>query len=226
MATLATLRTAVGTKSGMDYSNAGFERDLIDFWLNEGVREVLTRTHCYVKCADLTLSNDVWKYDLPANILALKSIVDTESNRVEMVTLDEILDLRRSSTTGATTNLRVAITGLNLLTVWPTPTQDIEIDVFYVPLPAEMTTTTDDPSVTTFGGIPTAYHHAIELFALAQASDHEHEGRTQQGRKYTEDFEFYIKKVIRPAVNRMGGRLPQVSRGRRTRVISGNGIYP
>src|SRR5574337_1796552 len=92
--------------------------------------------------------------------------------------------------------------GADLFAVWPTPTTADTLDVYYVPQPTEMSDGSHDPSNATYGGIQTAYHKAIELWALSQGSDHEHEQRTQQGVTYEQRFELYIKR-INQAVNRM-----------------------
>lgn len=227
MATLETLRRAVGTKTRMDYGNATTDRDLIDSWINEGVVEVLRRTHCFVRCIDLTMTADQWKYDLPSSIIAVKAVWrDGETDPMMRVSPEELIEYRRANgaATDATT-LRWALAGANLFMLWPTPSSAIEINMLYVPMATAMTATSHDPSNATYGGIPTEYHKGIELWALINASDHEHEGRTQSGMRYLQEFEQYIAR-INSAVNRKGGRMPAVRIGRRPTVPSSNSVYP
>lgn len=226
MATLAQLRNSVYSKLGMDSTAAGNDEALVTGWLNEGVREVLLRTHCRVDCADMTLTSGSWKYDLPSSVLALKYVVDDESNPCEIIQFEDLLDLRRASATGQASRMRVALLGSNLFAVWPTPATAEVLDVFYVPKPTEMSTGTNDPSAATYGGVPSEFHKAIELWALAQGSDHEHEGRTQQGVNYLAQFDEYVRKFVRPAVNRMGGKRGQARIGRRPLLTSRNDTYP
>jgi hypothetical protein len=228
MATLEHLRRTVGRKSGMDYSNAGVDRDLIDTWINEGVREVLLRSHCYTAASVLETTADEWQYDLSTNIMVIKLIYrSSEDSPMERVAPEEILDLRRATGTGSdATTLRWALEGANMLLLWPTPTSAYDINIVYVPKPAEMSANEHDPSSGTYGGVPVEYHKAIELWALSNASDHEHEGRTQSGSKYLVEFENYISRVVRPAVNRKGGLLSPARVGRRPRFASSNDAYP
>lgn len=229
MATLADFRTAVGAKLGMDGDNAGTDQTLIDGWLNEGVREVLMRTHCFVKCADMSLTADTWKYNLPSSVLAIEYMVDSDSEPLEPVEFSQLLELRRTDSTvaSASTRTRYAVLGANLFAIWPTPSAADTLDVFYVPVPSEMSSGTDDPSAETYGGVPVEYHKAVELWALAQGSDHEHEQRTQSGVKYEQAFELYVARVVRAAVNRKGGvRKGRLRVGRRPMIPPGNGVYP
>lgn len=226
MATLTVLRNAVYSKLGMDSTSSGNDETLVTSWLNEGVREVLLRTHCYVGETTISLSANTWKYTLDASILAMLHVTDDENRPVEVIQATDLLDLRRASTSTDAVPLRIAVLGSNKLLVWPTPTASSTLDVLYVPKPTEMSTGSHDPSNATYGGVPVEFHKAIELWALAQGSDYEHEGRTQSGVKYMQEFELYVKGVIRPAVNRKAGRLGRVKVGRRPLAATGNGTYP
>lgn len=225
---LEQLRRSVGRKTGMDYSNAGTDRDLIDSWCNEGVREVLLRTHCYVAAADVQTTADEWQYDLSTNIMHITLIWrDGETEPMIRVSPEELIELRRSNGTATdAATLRWALAGTNMLLLWPTPTAVYDIDFVYVPRPSEMSDNSHDPSSATYGGIPVEYHKAIELWALANASDHEHEGGTQRGVNYLAQFDEYLKRVVRPGVNRKGGQLPPVRVGRRSSFRHDNDRYP
>lgn len=227
MATLETLRRTVGRKTGMDYSNAGTDRDLIDSWCNEGVREILIRTGCYAVTTEITTTADEWQYDLSYSVMQIKHIWrDGETSPMSRVTPDEIIELRRANSSDSdSTTLRWALLGANMLLLWPTPTSAYDINLLYVPRPTEMGANEHDPSAGTYGGIPVEYHKAIELWALSNASDHEHEGRTQSGQKYLLEFEAYIAR-IQAGVNRKGGALPRAKVGRRSPRVEANGIYP
>jgi hypothetical protein len=225
---LEQLRRTVGRKTGMDYGNAGEDRDLIDSWCSEGVREVLLRSHCYVAAADVQTTADEWQYDLSNNIMVIKVLWrDGETSQSIRVNPEEIIELRRANGDGvAASNMRWALSGTNMLLIWPTPTEEYDIDFLYVPLPTELSFETHDPSEATYGGVPVAFHKAIELFALANASDHEHEGRSDQGIKYLAQFDEYMRRTVVPAMNRKGGPLPRVRVGRYNSISYDNGRYP
>lgn len=212
----------------MDYGNAGTDRDLIDEWCNQGVREILVRTQCYVAASTIATTADEWQYDLSTSIMAVQQIWrDGETNAMVRVTADGIIEFRRSNsnTTSDSTTLYWAMAGSNQFLLYPTPTAAYNISLIYVPRPTEMSFTTHDPSTSTYGGIPVEYHKAIELWALSNASDHEHEGRSQSGQKYLVEFEAYIGR-IKAGLNRRGGRLPAARIGRRRGRVVGNGTYP
>ena len=227
MATLEALRRSVGRKTGMDYSVAGDDRNLIDSWLNEGAREVLVRTQCYVATSTISTTASTWQYDLSYAIMAIRLIWrDGETDAMVRVSPDEIIELRRANSASSdSTTLRWALVGTNQFLLHPTPTSVYTINLVYVPRPTEMASNEHDPSSATYGGIPVEYHKAIELWALSNASDHEHEGRTQSGQKYLVEFEAYIAR-IKAALNRKGGRLPVARVGRARRPITDNGVYP
>ena len=223
--TLEQFRRTVGRKTGMDYDTAGDDRDLIDTWVNEGVRELLLRTHCYVAAADVTTTADEWQYDLSQNIMAIVSMWrDGEYNPMVRMTPTDIQGFRRSSGSGST--LRWATAGTNMLLLWPTPTSEFTIDFLYVPRPTEMSFDSHDPSNPTYGGVPIEYHKAIELWALANASDHEHEQGTQRGVNYLAQFDEYVKRVVKPAVARKWGPLSPAKIGRGRTHGFDNDRYP
>lgn len=228
MATLEQFRRTVGRKTGMDFNTAGTDRDLIDSWLNEGVREVLLRSHCYVAATVVTTTADEWQYDLSSNVMVIKNIWrDGEDSPMIRVDPEEILELRRANGAGTSvSNLRWAMSGTNMLLFWPTPTEEYDISLIYVPRPSEMAAEEHDPANPTYGGVPVEYQKAIELWALMNASDHEHEGRTKSGLDYLQQFEAYLGRVVRPGVNRKGGRLPRARVGRGPMIRAKNDIYP
>lgn len=227
--TLQELRRSVGRVVGMDWENAGDDRNLIDSWCSQGVKEILTRTHCHTSASVLETTADEWQYDISATVMAIISLWrDGETSPTIRVTPDQIIEFRRANGTGTDSNqLRWALSGANLLLLWPTPTVESELSILFVPKPTDMSEGTHDPATSTYGGIPAEYHEAIELWALSKASDHEHEARTQQGVNYMARFDEYIKRVVRPGLNRKGGPLPPARVGRRGRnYVPANDVYP
>ena len=227
MATLETLRRVVGGKIGLDYTNAGTERDLIDEWCSQGVREVLLRSHCYVGTSTITTTASEWQYDLSYAVMAITQIWrDGETNPMIRVTPEEIIELRRSSSgTSDATTLRWALQGTNMILLWPTPTAAFDINLIYVPRPTELSFDTHDPSTSTYGGVPVEYHKAIEMYALAEAADWDDDASSQAGLTYRARFEDELRNV-RAGTNRKGGRLPQARVGRRRFGARDNDTYP
>lgn len=224
--TLEQFRRTIGRKTGMDYGSAGVDRDLIDSWINEGVREVLIRTYCYVAAADVQTTIDEWQYDLSQNVMVIKNLWRDGGDRMERVSAEELIDLRRTSGSGSSSTLRWAFEGANMLLLWPTPTAVYDLDFLYVPRPTEMSFDSHDPSNATYGGVPVELHKGIELWALANASDHEHETTTQRGISYLAQFDEWVRRVARPYMNRRAGDLPRARVGRRALIPSRNDTYP
>lgn len=235
MATLADLRTRVTSKLGLDNTASGAEQLLVDSWLNEGVVEILLRTHCTVETGEMTTTANVWSYQLSTSILAIRDVWREEStgaiNPVIRVSEQEILDLHRATSSSDASYLRYATTGANLLLLYPTPSATYTIDLLYVPRPTAMSSGTHDPSTLTYGRIPTEFHKAIEYYALWQGAEYDENQGSQGGERYRTLYENYLAAIIRPAMRRKGGvELPQVRRKswrsrRNSRLLRENDRY-
>lgn len=216
MATLATLRTAVSSKLGLDNASGSTEQILVDSWVNEGIVEILLRTHCKVEKGTMAVTSGTWDYQLDTGILAIRDIWGTDSagavTAVIRVSEQEILDLHRSTSSGSAT-LRYTVVGSNLILLWPTPTTAYTLNLLYVPRPTSMTAADHDPSAETYGRIPKEFHKAIEYFALWQGAEYDENQGSQGGERFRALFEDYLATRIRPAMKRKGGiELPQVRR--------------
>lgn len=227
MATLEQFRRQVGMKIGMDYDNAGNERTLIDEWLNEGVREVLLRSHCYVATATMDTTADEWQYDLSSTIMVIKELYrDGDNQQMIRVTPQDILDYRRLSQSADSAVVRWAVQGANMLMLWPTPTEAYTLNMVFVPRPTEMSFDTHNPSDATYGGIPTEFHSAIRLWALAEAADYDDDSTSGYGRNYRQEFDQYMRGFVIPKLNKRAGALPaaRLKRPSDAIVASGNSV--
>lgn len=226
MATLGSLRNVVARKTGLQNTAGSTDRTLIDEWINQGVEHVLLRTHCRVVCSSMNTTADVWKYDLPSAILALKDIWSDSSNvngPLERIDPDTLLTYHQAST-GDGSSLRYSVMGSNLLLLYPTPTVSYELDVFYVPKPATATSDTDDLSGTAYG-VPREFHKAIELYALWQAGDFTDDQSSQSGELYRAQLEEFLKTTVLPAINRKGGNSARARTRRFPTVVGRNDVY-
>lgn len=227
MATLGTIRNVVSRKIGLNNTAGSSDQIMVDEWVNQAVEHILLRTHCRVLCSSMETTANIWKYELPAAILAIKDVWTTSTDQygpLERWDPDTLLTYRQSNPQGAN-SLRYAVMGSNLLLLYPTPTEAFEIDVFYVPKPGTATSETDNFSTNSFG-IPTEFHKAIELFTLWQAADFVDDQSSQRGESYRAQFEDFLGRTVLPAINRKGGNTGRV-RTRRYPVISRrNDVYP
>lgn len=227
MATLTTLRNVVSKKTGLE--NEGEEQELIDEWINQGVKEILLRTHVNIECADLDTVADVWKYTMPSGILAIRGVWrDGARAPLTRISEFEILELRSADTAGSDPDLtRYATLGSNLLLIWPTPTEAYSLDIFYVPKPTALASGVDDPSSENLGRIPTEFHKAIEYYALAQAGDYDDDKSSQNGDMYSAKFEQYLQSVMIPAIKKKGGtNMPRARIRNGRRMSRANDRYP
>lgn len=234
MATLGTLRNAVGRKMGMDLTSGGNDEILLDEWANQGVIDVLLRTHCAVLCADLAVTAGTWKYELPSGVLAIKNVFrDGATGLTYHVSPEEILERRRTNSPASSdddaTTLTYAFMGANFLLLYPTPSEAYNLDVFYVPAPSNsMSSSSHDPSSVSYGRVPTELHKGIEHYMLWQAGQYQEDPRSQAGQLHRQTYEEWILRQARPALNRKGGS--QLPRARTKRAAwagsSPNDMYP
>jgi hypothetical protein len=223
--TLETLRRAVASKLGLDNS-AGNERDLIDEWLNQGVLEILLRTHCTVEAGSMNTIADTWQYQLDTDILAIRDIWREDSSAavepMVRVSEAEILNYHRGTGAADASRTRYAVTGSNLLLLWPTPSSVFALKLLYVPRPTAMSAVGHDPSTLTYGRIPTEFHKAIEYYALWQGAEYDDSRPSEYGRQHEQNFEKALHR-IRASMQRKGGvDMPRARtrswRGRRSLV--------
>jgi hypothetical protein len=211
MATLESFRNAVSSKTGMSKAAGSNDLALIDSWANEGVRDILVQTHTFIDLGTVSTTAAAPDYDLPAVLAILKlEIVDTNANRRLLLRVgpEEIFSRRALVSTGDTSRpLYYAVQGSNQLLLYPTPDAVYTLNLYFVPLPTEMATASDNPSTQSLGGIPVQQHKAIEYYCLWQAGDHTDDRSSAQGERYKLLYDEQIRQ-IRAANFRMGGRTP------------------
>ena len=192
MSTLSTLQSDVAGVLGLDFdstapSNGDGPRLL--GWANDAVTDMLMRTHCYIKSETITLTAGTGDYDLQstnAEILAIEDIYTTSSGanfRMRRLSTTDLIGLRLYQVNTAPVTM-YAISGANLLLVYPTPLQADTLTIYYVPRPTALSATTDDPSSVTLGGIPKEYHYGLELYMMWKAGDAFDDESSSSGESY------------------------------------------
>lgn len=205
----------MSAKVGLDNTAGSAEQQLLDSWLNEGVREVLLRTHAYVTSATAT-PGATSDYTLPTAILDIVEMYFGDNDYpLERRSLNDITLLRRGTGTGSVRYY--APLGANAIAFYPTPGAADILTYYYVPRPTEMSEAADDPSDVTYGGIPPEYHKAIEYYALWQASEFDDNPKVLQ---YRAEFEAYLKKMKAQVTGKSGTRLSRAVVGRRRNAPS------
>lgn len=203
MATLAQLRTRVSSKLGLDNS-AGGEKTLLDSWANEGVEDVLVRTHCRVREATLALTAGTETYTLDSSIMAVIDVYNTTTDvdyQMERVPPDYLNRLRRNGTGAVGPATYYTLQGTDLLKLWPTPGSGETLRMDYVPRPGTLSLDADTPSE-----IPVRWHKAVELYMLWQGADYDDDTSSAQGDRYRRDYLTYLEDMKRIPLQRSYGR--------------------
>lgn len=169
-------------------------------------------THCYVTSATVTPSTSSPDYTLDVSVLEiidLYPVSATISYTMERLTVPELLAVRKNASSATSPSLFYALAGQSLLMFHPQPASTDTFTMYYVPVPTALAAGADDPSGATTGGIPVAYHKAIEFYALSEAADANDDASSQQGTKYFQAYQDQIKKIRRHLRARGGDRLPR-----------------
>lgn len=192
----------VGQALGMSYDVAGSdELILLQEWFNEGIIDVLLRTHCFVDIGDMQLQVGVTDYRVDTSILALVGKKITSQNQgfeFQVVTLEEIIERNLAAYATNTTVSAIAGRG-TLMIVSPAPTYVDTIRFYYVPRPTQVaadgTTTNDgiDPSAVTYGGIPTEMHLCVEYYMLWRGAEYDDKKAPMSPKDYETAYEGLCK---------------------------------
>lgn len=204
---LADIRNEVSRVIGLDDTAAGTDEQLVDAWANEAVIDILLETRCYVASATSDLTADQGDYTLDSAILHVVDVHLTSGGvtyRLKQVSPQVLLDMRVSGNAEAASPVsHFAVVGSNLLMVYPIPSTADEMNIYYVPRPTAMSTGTNDPSTTTYGGIPSEFHRAIVKYVEAEAADYRDDQTSQHGDRYRADYQRWLTKIHK-AVNQKG----------------------
>lgn len=204
MSNLTNFRSEVAGVLGLDNSTSG-DQTLMDVWINEGVADVLVRTHCKVSPFTMTLTSGEDDYTLSTSVLAILDLfVDSVSGddmAISRVSPSEILLLRLNASAATSTSpvTRYAVAGSNLLMVYPTPSAADVLTGLYVPRPTTLSSGSDTPSE-----IPAEFHKLVSFYALWRGADMDDDQSSEQGEKYRALYEAGCAQ-LRQANSRKGG---------------------
>jgi hypothetical protein len=111
-------------------------------------------------------------YNLDTGILAIEDIYATSSGsnfRLSRKSSTDLINLRLFSVTTSPAQM-YALSGANLIMLYPAPLTSDVLTVYYVPRPTALSGATDDPSSLTLGGIPSEFHYGLELYMMWKAA--------------------------------------------------------
>lgn len=229
MTDLSTFETQCANELGLSTTE---EKDVIDNALNLGVQRVLEDTHCYVVRIDYNGfdgSSDDWTLD--ASILDIVEMYTLSSGTrysLSRVSITDLLEKRRVGIPSGTPTQFYAVSGANLIMFWPPPGPDDTLTVYGIPIPTPLSGDTDDPSNTTYGGIPSILHRAIFYFACSELGSYDDDQSSAQGQRYRDWYTLEIARYHKIIREKGGNRNARaiVNEKRRRRAYHTNDIYP
>jgi hypothetical protein len=177
------------------------------------VEEVLLRTRCKVSEGEMALTAGEYKYTLPTGVLAIVEMKLTsggEEHVFEPTSDAEVWRMLRSNPNTSSGARYYALSGANLLLVYPTPAAADTVYFLYVPRPATLSGAGDTPSE-----IPSEFHKAVTKYALKEAADWADDVSAAQGARYEEEFDKEIARIRKAISRKRGQRLGRVVIGRR-----------
>ena len=201
MASLTALRLEVTAVLGLSDD----DEQLVDSFINEGVADIVVRTQCSVSPITMTTTANIGDYDLSVAILAIVDMYisnDSGDFPFERITPSELLRLRLNASNTSSPARVYALSGANLLMIYPTPTEVETITGVYVPRPNTLSSGSDECSE-----IPPEYHKLITFYALARAADMDDDYTSEQGERYRALYEQGLREFRRSIYRHGGSRL-------------------
>jgi hypothetical protein len=198
------LVSMVAAKLGMREAE---ETVFIQGWANAGVVDVLLKTHAFIQIGEMDLLPGISDYRLDPDVLAIDDGLSTTPAGVgpyTVVTLAEMIEYQSANPVGSGMRKMIAIQS-DFLIVAPIPESSELLKFYYVPRPDPMTADANDPSDSTYGGISTEYHRAIEYYMLWQGSEYDDKIIAVTAEKYLAAYENECKQ-IRKRLRRKAGR--------------------
>lgn len=191
----------VSLVSGLSDAAASEERGLLEDWANEAVVQTLLDTSCFVQEGQTTLTSGENHYTGDASILLIRDWQFPDISDYERVTVDEARDLYRTGSYRKVFAMEFRDFWIN-----PSPSSNIVASFTFVPKPSPMTDDAHDPAVSTYGGIETQYHKALEYYMLWQAALYDEKKLPQSASDYEKLYDGKCRQ-IRQEGRRAGGRM-------------------
>lgn len=218
MATFGDLKTRVSKRVGLSTTASGNDDVLLGEYLNDAVRDVLIKTKVNTDRATISISTETDDSEMSTNVLQLITLTvtggsDARITQPVQVDADTILRYRSvTPSTGVTTRL-FALLGDNLFMWYPSLASGDTVTVYYVPKPTEMTTSGNDPSSATYGGIPVQYHPLLEEYAAWHMW--EYDDNPQRARICEERYLRMLvemRRAMRGQASESLGKIPSIGR--------------
>lgn len=215
---LLTFETRIAGSVNMDLTDSD-EKALIDGWVNEAIEQFLADTSIYRTVDTMDTTADEGDYVLPAAVIAMKHLIVTSNGeQIPLEPMNEFdLLYRRRVDTANDYPMYYALSGTNLLRIWPTPLSVLTLTIDFVPQPTNpLSADTHDPSDAAYGGIPTWCHPTLEAYGKWKACEWDDDISSQVGQVFKLEYDAGVKKA-RARLNTMHGRWAPARAGSRRR---------
>lgn len=198
----------VAASFGLDTTVGSEELLLLQEWVDEAVRDVLRRTHCYSAVGTFTIAAGVADGTFPDDVLAIDDrTIASSTTKVRLVSTDEMYEIRRANLTGSGDSVFYMAIAYPVVMIWPTPSANVTITYLYVPDPDPMSSDSID-TATLFSaapptppdlGIPREGDMALEAYMEWRAARYD-DKRSKPDKDYWADYLVYcqeLKKSVR-----------------------------
>lgn len=198
-----------GLKFGINVESDGDSKEIafLQDTANEGVVDVLLKTHAYKQIGEMNLISGTSEYRLDSLILAIDDGRGSTPEGIgpyQLITLSEMIDYQSVNPVGGGLRKLICIEG-DLMIVAPTPGAGELLRFYYVPRPAQMTADTHDPATSEYGGIPSEFHRAILSYMDWQVADYDDKREPLTAEKYRSAYDNECK-AVRKGLRRKAGR--------------------
>lgn len=211
--TLTQYKARINAKLGLDSGDSSLMTILTDY-LNEGYEDVLYRTRCYTRAANIDFTADEAEYTLPTQALQILGWRDsaTGSDRVmQRLTLAEI---RQMQIAQGSPPVRFYASEGDRIVVYPTPGDGESVLLDYIPRPTPLSGASDKPTL-----IPSEFHKTLEYYGLREMSEYAERGTTEGSGKWAALYENECARLRRHGMTRGGRSLAPARPGRVQRTV-------
>jgi hypothetical protein len=225
---LSEIRTRVARVSGMSTSTAA-DLALIDAWANDAVIQFLKDTKVNVLQASLSLTAGTPDYTLDTDILAFTDVwLDhSQYDRImEPTDSRQIMKMRLQGSVAGVPPQYYALQGANLIMLHPAPSANTDkLNIIYVPRPTStLSASSDTPSATAYGNIPSEYHSVLEAYVKWKACEAEEHRASENGQMFMAEYNTGIARVRRDLNLKAGAFKAPARYGRNIRFPTNPGV--
>ena len=215
--TVLQLQTRVARSIGLSLSVTA-DTALMLGWYNDAVEQFLRETKINVRPASLAVTAGQADYTLDDDIMSMQAMwfqpAQGSTSMMIPITAEDMYQRRMYNQTGGPPQY-YALLGAHTLLLDPSPTSNSDLlHMLYVPRPAAMAASSDSPSATAMGNIPSEYHTILEAYVKWKAGQAEEHRPSENGLQFQAEWEREITRVKGELRRKAGAVIGSVRMGR------------